>query len=248
MPDMGHGTALECLLSGYATNLRRRTSRPGPRRRELRVMGQPDRTSYVGTIDRKLSRGIGGGEREIRRGRVRCHRPGHSPRSARLRGGRRVHLSRRFHRSRCGEPSHRGDTACHGRTPSRARGAHLWRDAHAGGHRRLRPDDQDRGRGRRAQGRRASLPRLPSPPHDRRRVRLMGLPWARHRRRTEGSRRISRPSRIRNALRRAFSRWRPGVGEPREQGSHRRGRGKSARSRPCPPHPARVVHGPAHRR
>ena len=84
--------------------------------------------------------------------------------------------------------------------------------------------------GRRAQGGRAALPRLPAAPDHRRRDGVVGLARPRHRRRARRAGRLPRPARLRGALRQAVPRGRADRGEPLRPRHHRRRRRPRARS------------------
>src|SRR5699024_1385204 len=76
----------------------------------------------------------------------------------------------------------------------------LRRHAEAGGHGRVPADGQDLRRGGRAQAGGAAVPGLPTPPHHRGRVRLVGVPRARLRGRAGRAHRIPRPPRVRGPV------------------------------------------------
>ena len=77
---------------------------------------------------------------------------------------------------------------------------------------------------------RPALPRLPAPPHDRRRDGVLGLARPRHRRRARRAGRLPRPAGLRGALRPAVPRGRADRGEPLRPRHHRRGPRRPTRS------------------
>ena len=90
-------------------------------------------------------------------------------------GGLRVRLPGRLDRGGRRRTDHRRRAAGDRRAAAAAGLAELGRHPHAGGHRRVPADGQDR-RGRRAaQARASALPGVPAPPHHRRGVRVVGL-------------------------------------------------------------------------
>ena len=115
------------------------------------------------------------------------------------------------------------------RGPAAVGVAELRRHPHAGGHRRVPADGQDRrGRGA-AQAGAPAVSRLPAPSHDRRGVRHLGLAGPRHRGRARRTRRIPRPAGLRAPLRRAVPGGHPDRGEPAAARRHRR-RGSARRA------------------
>ena len=112
-----------------------------------------------------------------------------------------------------------------------ARHHRVGRHPHAGGHARLRADGGDLPRADGPPRRRPALPRPPAPPHDRRRLRLVGLARPRDRRRARRAGRASSAPRSTRPQRAAVPTGRPGRREPRRAGRHRRGRGRRGPAR-----------------
>ena len=135
----------------------------------------------------------------------------------------RVPLPRRLDRSRGGGAAGAGRRTGHGGTASPAGRAGLRRHPHAGGHRRLRSDDQGDGGHHRAQGGRTALPRAPAAPDDRWGPRLLGIARSPHVRRAGGPHRFPRAARSRSPVRRAVPVRCPGRREPARSRPRRRG-------------------------
>ena len=95
--------------------------------------------------------------------------------------------------------------------------------------------------GRRAQGRRPALPRLPAPPHHRRRDGVLGLARPPDRRRARRADRLPRAAGLRGALRQALPRGRADRGEPLRPRHRRRGPAARGGRR----HPDRALDDPA---
>ena len=145
------------------------------------------------------------------------------------RGGRGVRLPRRVDRPRRGGAARPRRRARHPRGAAAVRGPDLRRHPHAGGHPGLRGDGQDLRRRRGAQGGRPALPRLPAPPHDRRRVRLLGLARPRDRGRARRAGRLPRAAGLRGAVRRAVPAGRADLREPlRARAARRRAADRGA--------------------
>ena len=209
-------------------------ARPGPRRRVLEVLGLPGaarRASPTGYAARARRRG---GEDPA--GRVGHHRRGP------LRGRRVAVVAGEFGflaGSIGGRRRRAADRApSSGRPP---RGCRCWprRSPAAPGCRRA-PSPSCRWSGSprpiaRHKEAGPALPRLPAPPHDRRRARLLGVARPRHRRRAGRADRLPRAAGLRGALRRAVPRGRADRREPLRARAHRRrraARGDRRRRRP----------------
>ena len=190
---------------------------------------------------RSTSRGHADGyQRELRRAaregrhrRVGAHRPWPGPRPTGRRRGQRVRLPRRLDRARRRAT---GSSPPYAGPPPRA--CRCWPPpppAAPGCRRAPRPSCEmvEISRARDGPpGRRAALPRAPAPPHDRRRLRLVGLARPRDGGRARGAGRLPRARR--STRRSTASRSRPGVQTAENlaaQGRHRRRR---RRPRTCP--------------
>ena len=111
--------------------------------------------------------------------------------------------------------------------------AELGRHPHAGGHRRVPADGQDRRRGHPAQEGAPALPGLSAASDHRRGVRVVGFARPHHRRRAGRADRFPRPAGLRTAVRRAVSGRRADRREPAAARRHRR----CGAARRAAPHP-----------
>ena len=177
-----------------------RAARPGARRGHLRSRGTGRSTSPA--VEPGYRAAARGRRAQGRHRRVGAHRSRRGPRPAGGGGGQRVRASSP---ARSGGPRPTGSPPPYAARPPRAcplLATHVvGRHPHAGGHARLRRMVEISRALDGPPGRRPALPRAPAPPHDRRRLRLVGLARPRHRRRARRAGRLPRAQGLRGAQR-----------------------------------------------